>query len=143
MRKFIKRPIKASNRPAPRRRAIKSAYENYEISDSNKFSEFLGAVENALDSKIQGAEGTYDILGTQFVEDYGYQYEIIIRDCTDRPKEITYITIDYTKGEAGGVYAWRGDDEETTFATGKTLDDIVDDVAGQCAVIIEDYENFQ
>ena len=122
---------------------IKSgAYANYKISDSVKFSEFIGKVEAEFLNQISGADGMYDIQGAQFVEDYGYQYEIIVRDLSDRPKEIGYITIDYTRSDGGGVYAWRGDDEDTTFTSGKSLDDIVSDVAGECAIMVEDYENF-
>lgn len=125
------------------KRYIRSgAYANYEISDTNKFQEFLGKVEEAFLEKVSGADGMYDIQGTQFVTDGGYQYEIIVRDLTDRPKEIGYITVDYTKGPNGAVYAWREDDEETTFATGKTLDDILDGVVDECAIYVEDYENF-
>ena len=123
-----------------------SVYKNYEISDANKYAEFLGKLEDAVEQKIAGADGMYNILGAQFVEDYGYVYEIMVQDLDSpqgRPTEIGYITIDYTKSPGGGMYAYRGDDEETTFATGKTFDDILDAVAGECAIIVEDYENFK
>ena len=126
------------------KRYIRSgAYANYKISDANKFSKFIGDVEKFFLDKVSGADGTYDIQGTQFVTDGGYEYEIIVRHLTDIPKEVGYIKIDYTKSPGGGVYAWREDDEETTFATGKTLDDILDEVVGECAILVEDYENFQ
>ena len=130
--------VGASNRPAPRKRAIKATNEVYRNTDQNAFPVFLGNVEDALEVATEGAEGIYDIQGTRFVSDDVVDYELIVRDKYDRPQEIGYITIEQS---ADGFRAWRGDDEETEFISGGSFDDILDACVENCAILIEDYEN--
>jgi hypothetical protein len=133
-----RKPVKASNKPAPRKRAIKATNEVYRNTDQNAFPVFLGNVEDALEVATEGAEGIYDIQGTRFVSDDVVDYELIVRDKYDRPQEIGYITIEQS---ADGFRAWRGDDEETEFISGGSFDDILDACVENCAILIEDYEN--
>ena len=109
-------------------------YIRSNVAEDNAFSKFIGDIETDV---IDG----YDVLGTKFVTDYGYQYEVIIRDLSDRANEIGYITVDYAKDDDGVlVRAWRGSDEDTTFAAGKSLDDIEYDVTVSIANMIDEYE---
>ena len=133
-----KKSVKASNKPAPRRRAVKASNEVYRNTDVNAFPVFLGNVEDALEVATEGADGWYDIQGTRFVSDDVVDYELIVRDLSDRPKEIGYIQIEQS---ADGFRAWRGDDEETEFISGGSFDDILDACVENCAILIEDYEN--
>lgn len=130
--------VRASYKPAPRKRAIRATNEVYRNTDQNAFPVFLGNVEDALDVATEGADGWYDIQGARFVSDDVVDYELIVRDLSDRPKEIGYIQIEQS---ADGFRAWRGDDEETEFISGGSFDDILDACVENCAILIEDYEN--
>lgn len=130
--------VGASNRPAPRKRAIKATNEVYRNTNPMAFSEFIGKVDDGVSAFTKGgAYDDYDVTGSRFVDDDIVVYELMLHRLYDRRNEITYITVIQ---DVDGFTAYLESDEDTVFATGKTFDAILQPCVDKFADIIYDYD---